>query len=74
MEGIIEKMFDYKIEAAETEKKRYFSNPMLMEPVFNYMDLSFQLFSDVINETYAIVARHINDSASEEITALKMFG
>ena len=32
-----------------------------MGTVFYYMDLSFQLFSDAIDETYAIVAWHMND-------------
>ena len=60
MQGIINKMFDYKIEAAESEKESC-SNPTRMETMDNCMDLSFQLFSDAIDEAYAVVARHMYD-------------
>ena len=53
-------MLDYKIEAPETEKKIFSLDSNTYLNWFNKMDSSFQLFSDVINETNKIVARYIN--------------
>ena len=33
----------------------------LLETIFNYIDLSFQLFSGPTDETFATVLRHMND-------------
>ena len=49
IEGMISKMFDYEIKVAKIEKE-IFSNLALMETLFHGMDLSFQLFSDAIDE------------------------
>ena len=53
-------MLDYKIEAPETEKKIFSLDSNTYLNWFNKIDSSFQLFSDVINETNKIVARYIN--------------
>ena len=52
--------FDFEVEVADKEKD-IFVNPSQMETIFNYADLSFQLFTALLNETYTIVARQISD-------------
>ena len=53
-------MFDYELEVSEIEKE-FFSSPTLIKIVFNYMDLSFHLFSGTTDETFTIVVRHMNE-------------
>ena len=53
-------MFDYDLEVAELERE-IFSNPAKMETTFNYVDLSFQLFPLSFDETFTLVARHLDE-------------
>ena len=60
MRGLIKRMFDYDLEVEEIERKIY-SNPARMKLTFNYIDLSFQLFPLSSDETFKLIARHLND-------------
>ena len=58
MRGLIKRMFDYDLEELERE---IFSIPARMEITFNYIDVSFQLFPVSYDETFKLIARHLND-------------
>ena len=60
MRACIDKMSDYDLEVAEIEKE-IFSILSIMETIFNYIDLSFQLFPTSTDETFNLVDRHMND-------------
>ena len=47
----------------ELLRKSYFKTSLLSWPIitFNYIELSFQLFSSSSDETFKLVARHFND-------------
>ena len=59
MKRIIEKMFDFDIKVVELEKE-LFSVKEKMEPIFNFIDLSFQLFSGPIDGNVATLFKQIN--------------
>ena len=59
MRQIIEKMFDYDMEVVVLEKD-LFSVKEKMEPIFNFIDLSFQLFSGPIDDNVATLFKQIN--------------
>ena len=60
MRVFIDKMFDNGIEVTELERE-IFSVPARMEITFNYIDLSFQLFPSSSDETFKLVAQHLDD-------------
>ena len=55
MKEIINKMFDFECEVVDVEKE-ISSYPTMIETVFNFKDLSFQLFLDTPDETFIVVA------------------
>ena len=60
MRGLIERVFDFDREVDESERE-IFSIPSRMELMFNYMDLSFQLFPSSSDETFKIIAKNLNE-------------
>ena len=60
MRVFINKMFDFEMEVDELESE-IFSVPARMEITFNYIDLCFQLYSSSSDQTFKLVARHLND-------------
>ena len=60
LKEIIYKIFDYDLEVAVIEAE-IFSNATLMETVFNFMDVSFKLYPDTPDSTFAIAAGYMND-------------
>ena len=60
MKVIIDKMFDYELEVVEIEKQ-IFAKPTQREIYFNFMDLSFQLFSGEFDETHVIATQRMNE-------------
>ena len=57
---IIGKMFNFDLEVVEIERE-IFSNPTMMETIFKHTDLCFQLFLGYSDETFNMVAGHMND-------------
>ena len=60
VEELISKIFDFEVEIADIENK-IFSHPTQLETIFKYVDVSFQLFSDVVDETCLKVSGRMND-------------
>ena len=59
MKGLIERLFDYERDVALVESE-IFSQPDRMDVVFNYIDLSFQLFPISSDEAYRKHAKYLH--------------
>ena len=59
MKRIIENMFDFDVEVVELEKE-LLSVKEKMEPMFNFIDLSVQLFSGPIDDNVAALFKQMN--------------
>ena len=59
MKGLIERMFDYEQDLALVETE-ISGQPNRMELVFNYIDLSFQLFPTSSDEAYRTHAKFLH--------------
>ena len=66
MKNIIEKMFDFDMEVGELEKE-FFSVKEKIEPIFNFIDLSFQCFFDPIDDNVATLFKKMNELLIELI-------
>ena len=60
MANLIEKMFDYDLEVSDLERE-LFSVKEKMEPIFNFIDLSFQRFDGPFNDNVTTLLKKLNE-------------
>ena len=60
MANMIEKMFDYDLEVSDLERD-LLSVKEKMEPIFNFIDLSFQRFDDPFDDNAATLLKKLNE-------------
>ena len=58
MPEIMRKMFDYNLEASDLEKD-LFSIKEKSEPIFNFIDVSFQLLDDPHDQSIALLIKNL---------------
>ena len=65
---IMSKMFDFDLETSDIEKD-LFSVQEKMEPIFNFIDLSFQLLDGPVDEKVASMIEKLNELRRSQYAA-----